>query len=202
MKEELPVKNDTLLVALAFVIVILCLLVCVAALWQPANPALPTFSPSTSAPTVEQTQASIPPVPESTEPVSTIPSTTAPAETTTATVHEHTYTGKVTKAPTCTASGVRTYTCECGASYQENIEPLAHAYVIAVRNPTCTQNGCTTYTCKNCGYSEMELGESALGHSFGPWTVKKAPTETTTGIAEHQCTRCQETETVTLPKLG
>ena len=192
-------KNDTLLVALAFVIVILCLLVCVVALWQPANPVLPTFSPSTTAPTVEQTQTSTPPVPEPTEPVSTIPSTTAPAETTTATVHD---TGKVTKAPTCTASGIRTYTCECGASYQENIEPLAHAYVIAVRNPTCTQNGCTTYTCKNCGYSEMELGESALGHSFGPWTVKKAPTETTTGIAERQCTRCQETETVTLPKLG
>ena len=193
-------KNDTLLVALAFIIVILCLLVCVVALWQPANPVLPTFSPSTSAPTVEQTQASTPPVPEPTEPVSTVPTTTAAEETTT--VHEHSYTGKVTKAPTCTASGVRTYTCACGASYQENIEPLAHAYVIAVRNPTCTQNGCTTYTCKNCGYSDMELGESALGHSFGPWSVKKAPTETTTGIAEHQCTRCQETETVTLPKLG
>ena len=59
-------KNDTLLVALAFVIVILCLLVCVVALWQPANPVLPTFSPSTSAPTVEQTQASTPPVPEPT----------------------------------------------------------------------------------------------------------------------------------------
>ena len=195
-------KNDTLLVALAFIIVILCLLVCVVALWQPPASILPSFAPSTSAPTVEQTQASTPPVPEPTEPVSTIPSTTAAEETTTATVHEHTYTGKVTKAPTCTASGVRTYTCACGASYQENIEPLAHAYVIAVRNPTCTQNGCTTYTCKNCGYSEMELGESALGHSFGPWTVKKAPTETTTGIAERQCTRCQETETVTLPKLG
>ena len=79
---------------------------------------------------------------------------------------------------------------------------LAHSYVIAVRNPTCTQNGCTIYTCKNCGYSDMELGESALGHSFGPWSVKKAPTETTTGIAERQCARCQETETVTLPKLG
>lgn len=124
------------------------------------------------------------------------------APTTEPTIHEHTYTGKVTKAPTCTSSGVRTYTCECGASYQENIEPLAHSYVIAVRNPTCTKNGCTIYTCKNCGYSDMELGESALGHSFGPWSVKKAPTETTTGIAERQCARCQETETVTLPKLG
>ena len=88
-------KNDTLLVALAFIIVILCLLVCVVALWQPANPVLPTFSPSTSAPTVEQTQASTPPVPEPTEPVSTVPTTTAAEETTTATVHEHSYTGKV-----------------------------------------------------------------------------------------------------------
>ena len=137
-------KNDTLLVALAFVIVILCLLICVVALWQPPASILPSFAPSTSAPTVEQTQASTPPVPEPTEPVSTIPTTTAAEETTTATVHEHTYTGKVTKAPTCTASGLRTYTCACGASYQENIEPLAHVYVIADRDPTCTQNGCTT----------------------------------------------------------
>lgn len=195
-------KNDTLLVALAFVMVILCLLVCVVALWQPPTSILPSFSPSTAPASAEETRTPESPITESTEPVSTVPTTTAAEETTTATVHEHTYTGKVTKAPTCTASGVRTYTCACGASYQENIEPLAHACVIAVRNPTCTQNGCTTYTCKNCGYSEMELGESALGHSFGPWTVKKAPTETNTGIAERQCTRCQETETVTLPKLG
>ena len=195
-------KNDTLLVALAFIMVILCLLVCVVALWQPPASILPSFSPSTAPASTEETRTPESPITESTEPVSTVPTTTATEETTTATVHEHTYTGKVTKAPTCTASGVRTYTCACGASYQENLEPLAHAYVIAVRNPTCTQNGCTTYTCKNCGYSEMELGESALGHSFVPWSIKKAPTETTTGMAERQCTRCQETETVTLPKLG
>ena len=190
-------KSEYLMLFLAALAVVLSICICVLSLWQPPAAFIEFSSPSV-VPTEEATEsvetsvATTPPTLES----AIVPSATEP------TIHEHTYTWKVTKAPTCTASGVRTYTCACGASYQENIEPLAHAYVIAVRNPTCTQNGCTTYTCKNCGYSEMELGESALGHSFGPWTVKKAPTETTTGIAERQCTRCQETETVTLPKLG
>ena len=156
------------------------------------------FSSPTAAPTeeaTEPTEISVSTMPSATE-TATVASATEP------TVHEHDYTGKVTKSPTCTASGVRTFTCECGASYQENIQALPHAYVIAVQNPTCIQNGYTTYTCKNCGYSYMELGDPALGHSFGPWSVKKAPTETTTGLAERQCTRCLTSETVTLPSLG
>ena len=41
-------------------------------------------------------------------------------------VHEHTYTGEVTTAPTCVDKGVKTYTCsECGATYTEDVEPLA-----------------------------------------------------------------------------
>ena len=190
-------KSEYLMLFLAALAVVLSICICVLSLWQPPAAFIEFSSPSV-VPTEEATEsvetsvATTPPTLES----AIVPSTTEP------TIHEHTYTWKVTKSPTCTASGVRTYTCECGASYKENIEPLAHSYVIAVRNPTCIQNGYTTYTCKNCGYSYMELGESALGHSFGPWSVKKAPTETTTGIAERQCTRCQETETVTLPKLG
>ena len=30
--------------------------------------------------------------------------------------HKHEYTSKVTKSPTCTESGVKTFTCECGDS--------------------------------------------------------------------------------------
>lgn len=190
-------KSEHLIFFLAALAVVLSICICVLSLWQPPA-AVMEFSSPTAAPTEEAT--------EPTEiSVSTMPSVTetaTAAPTTEPTVHEHDYTGKVTKSPTCTASGVRTYTCECGASYQENIQALPHAYVIAVQNPTCTQNGYTNYTCKNCGYSYMELGDPALGHSFGPWSVKKAPTETTTGLAERQCTCCHTSETVTLPSLG
>lgn len=190
-------KSEHLIFFLAALAVVLSICICVLSLWQPPA-AVMEFSSPTAAPTeeaTEPTEISVSTMPSVTE-TATVPPTTEP------TVHEHDYTGKVTKSPTCTASGVRTYTCECGASYQENIQALPHAYVIAVQNPTCTQNGYTTYTCKNCGYRYMELGDPALGHSFGPWSVKKAPTETTTGLAERQCTRCHTSETVALPSLG
>ena len=190
-------KSEHLIFFLAALAVVLSICICVLSLWQPPA-AVMEFSSPTAAPTEEETEpteTSVSTMPSATE-TATVPPTTEP------TVHEHDYTGKVTKSPTCTASGVRTYTCECGASYQENIQALPHAYVIVVQNPTCTQNGYTTYTCKNCGYSYMELGDPALGHIFGPWSVKKAPTETTTGLAERQCTRCHTSETVTLPSLG
>ena len=42
----------------------------------------------------------------------------------------HSYTSKVTTAATCTASGIKTYTCsKCGNSYNESIAPLGHNYV-------------------------------------------------------------------------
>ena len=36
-------------------------------------------------------------------------------------VHTHSYSSAVTKQPTCSAAGVRTYTCSCGKSYTESI---------------------------------------------------------------------------------
>ena len=35
--------------------------------------------------------------------------------------HTHSYSSSVTKQPTCSAAGVRTYTCSCGKSYTESI---------------------------------------------------------------------------------
>ena len=51
---------------------------------------------------------------------------------------EHSYTSKVTKQPTCTEEGVRTYTCSgCGNSYTGSIPMTAHNYV----NGVCTMCG-------------------------------------------------------------
>ena len=41
----------------------------------------------------------------------------------------HEYSSKVTKAATCTADGIRTYTCSvCDKSYTEAITKTAHTY--------------------------------------------------------------------------
>ena len=66
--------------------------------------------------------------------------------------HSHSYTNKVTKNPTCTATGVRTYTCSCGSSYTETIAKTSHTVVTdAAVAATCTQAGKTAGShCKVC----------------------------------------------------
>ena len=65
--------------------------------------------------------------------------------------HEHSYDeGKVTKEPTCTEPGEKTYTCECGATKTEEIPALGHDYDEGkvTKEPTCKEAGVKTYTCK------------------------------------------------------
>ena len=55
--------------------------------------------------------------------------------------------GIITTNPSCTAEGVKTFTCEiCGDSYTKNIEATGHNYIPVVTPPTCTEIGYTTYT--------------------------------------------------------
>ncbi len=43
-------------------------------------------------------------------------------------VHTCSYSSSITKNATCTATGVRTYSCSCGSSYTESIPALGHDY--------------------------------------------------------------------------
>lgn len=79
------------------------------------------------------------------------------------TKHEHSYTGTVTKAPTCTEQGTKTFTCSCGDSYTESIPSTGHSHNKVVTAPTCTAKGYTTYTC-SCGDSYVADYVNALGH--------------------------------------
>lgn len=122
-----------------------------------------------SEPTGSQAQESVDPQPSGTEGVGEIEdlpaeTTAQPTETVPSTVHVHSYDGgTVTKAPSCTSAGVKTYICTiCGAVKTEALEKTAHIW----RDATCT----APKTCTVCGATEG----SALGHSF------------TNGV----CTRC------------
>ena len=90
--------------------------------------------------------------------------------------------GVITVQPTCTATGIKTYTCENDATHtrEEILEKLAHtmALVNAV-TPTCELPGnIAYYTCETCGalfmdeaatqttvLSEVELAPK--GHQYG-----------------------------------
>lgn len=66
-------------------------------------------------------------------------------------VHSHSYSNQITKQPTCTQTGVRTYTCSCGASYTESVAAKGHNYRTKIVVPTWTEQGYTLHTCSVCG---------------------------------------------------
>ena len=60
--------------------------------------------------------------------------------------------GKVTKAATCTAAGVKTYTCTvCKATKTEAIAKKTHTYKNYVTKATTSQNGSVVNKCSGCG---------------------------------------------------
>lgn len=65
----------------------------------------------------------------------------------------HTFTESVTKAPTCTETGVKTLTCSvCGYTKTETIPNTGHTWDegAVTTEPTATTDGVKTYTCTVC----------------------------------------------------
>lgn len=67
--------------------------------------------------------------------------------------HEHTYESSTTKEPTCTETGIKTFTCGCGDEYTEEIPETGHDIVIdSAVDPTETEPGKTEGShCRACG---------------------------------------------------
>lgn len=116
----------------------------------------------------------------------------------------HDYKATVTKQPTTTEEGIRTYTCtRCNRSYTESIAKLPeqhkHEYTGTVtKEPTCTDTGIKTFTC-SCGDSYTET-ISAPGHSYTS-KVTKAATITEEGIMTYTCSKCGHSYTQPIAKI-
>lgn len=88
-------------------------------------------------------------------------------------IHHHSYVSTVTKAATCTATGIKTYTCQCGDSYTETIPAAGHSYVDGVcakcgaADPDYAGTGShsITYNLTNCTCSETAT-EIGAGQTF------------------------------------
>ncbi len=113
--------------------------------------------------------------------------------------HTHSYTSSVTKAATCTATGVRTYKCACGSSYTETIAALGHSTTTSTFPATCTADGKTITTCTRCSAS-VTTAIPALGHNYTTTTTSATCTEEGKSIVT--CRRCGDTTTTTTPPLG
>ena len=66
-------------------------------------------------------------------------------------IHEHNYTSSLTKEPTCTETGVKTYVCKgCGDTYTETIKAKGHSYVTTITPATMKSNGRKISKCSIC----------------------------------------------------
>ena len=117
----------------------------------------------------------------------------------------HDYKATVTKQPTTTEEGIRTYTCtRCSSSYTESIAKLpeekhTHNYTGSItKEATCTEAGVRTYTC-SCGDSYTE-NMPATGHSYVS-KVTKAATTTEEGIMTYTCSKCGHSYTQPITKI-
>ena len=101
-------------------------------------------------------------------------------------VHEHNYTSTVTKNATCTEAGIRTFTCECGDTYQESIDALGHDFGewTVTKPATCTEKGIETRHCSRCDATETRETDKAE-HVYT--AVVTPPTCTEKGYTTHTC---------------
>ena len=67
--------------------------------------------------------------------------------------HTHSYTSSITKQPTCTAEGIRTFKCNCGDTYTETIPAKGHTSSkwIIDKQPAVGVKGSKHKECTVCG---------------------------------------------------
>ncbi|MBQ7961765.1 MAG: leucine-rich repeat domain-containing protein [Clostridia bacterium] len=107
---------------------------------------------------------------------------------------------EITTPPTHTTEGIKTLSCNCGASYTESIPKTEeHNYNQVITEPTCTEKGYTTYTCE-CGDTYVDNYVDAVGHYYFYTTETLKPaTHTSTGLLKYICV-CGISYTVTTDK--
>ena len=111
--------------------------------------------------------------PEATEePTATVDPTEEP--------HTHNYAEEITTEASCEADGLKTFTCECGDTYTEQISATGHVYENYVSNndATYTSDGTETATCI-CGLTDTRTKEgSKLEYTYTEMNATMYATQT------------------------
>ena len=134
-------------------------------------------------------------------PTETPVSTPTPKPSPTEPPHEHFYTESTSKESTCTEAGEKTFTCDCGDTYAEQIEATGHDYEAVADSEvtaTCTDDGKEADTkCSLCG--DVINGEviSATGHSYGEYVYNNDATFSKDGTKTSTCANCGDEKTET-----
>lgn len=104
-------------------------------------------------------------------------------------VHEHSYEEVITKKPTCTEYGTKTYTCSCGKKYTEKIPPGHNFVETIISEPTCSKNGYAYTECTVCGAYGGERIVDMLPCDIEEY-IKIQPTCTSMGNIAYRCKVC------------
>lgn len=103
--------------------------------------------------------------------------------------------------PTVNTTGLEGRACEwCGETETRETAQLDHEHnyeLVNEKEKNCYEDGFKEYQC-SCGESYIETIYTS-GHSFSEWDVIKDATCTETGTKERECTKCDHSETVTIP---
>ncbi len=101
---------------------------------------------------------------------------------------------ETTKAPTCEAAGVKTFTCSvCGATRTEAITALGHDYGAWTKLDD-------TYHQKTCSHDARHIEKEA--HKWDAGIITKEATTDAEGVKTYTCTVCGATKTEKIDKLA
>ncbi len=119
--------------------------------------------------------------------------------------HAHSYTATVTKQPTCTAEGVKTFRCSCGDSYTEAISAAGHIFGAYVYNNDATEaaDGTETAACTICGAKDTRTAAGtkiAHVHNYTA-VITKAATCAEEGVKTYTCS-CGSSYTEAVPVIA
>ena len=126
--------------------------------------------------------------------------------------------GEVTKEPTCTETGVKTFTCTvCDETKTEEIPALGHdlkhndAKDATCKEEgnieywTCERDGCGKYFSDADGKNEITQADTVIAKTAHTWNngkVTNDPTCTKAGVKTFTCTVCDATKTEAIPAIG
>lgn len=107
--------------------------------------------------------------------------------------HQHNYTSTVTKQATCTAVGTIAYTCECGASYTEDLPLLEHDYT-----SYAFDDSTHWLVCSMC--QTQQTDDLTENHDYVSQNTQQVSC-TDDGVTTYAC-KCGYSYTDTQPALG
>lgn len=108
----------------------------------------------------------------------------------------------ITSEATCTKSGLKEHTCECGEKETETIPATGHVWgnETVLQRATCQTTGTKQYTCSVCKQTKTET-IAKLAHSFDAGVVTTEPTCSAAGSKLFTCSECGYTKTESIAKL-